>query len=1326
MVGCTVFLILAGILSASAAGSVVDGPGDTIWTRRYSGAGSWSDAATAIAVDASGNVYVTGRSYNSPTLLDDYVTIKYTASGATVWTARYDGNCPVSGQRNDQATAIALDASGYVYVTGSSFSNVSGHVNEDYLTIKYNPANGETVWTRRYTGPGNNGTDIPCALAVKGNCLYVTGQSWGDSVDYATVKYDLNGQLQWERRYDGGVLSNNYDAARGLAVDDSGNVYVTGFSTVTESYPCDYVTIRYDANGYQRWLEVYDGPANYHDKATAIAVDRSGRSVYVTGHSWFLNEDYLTIRYDAQTGSERWTRRYDGTGNANDEPLAIAASPDGGACVTGFSPGDTSGNDYLTIKYDSDGNQSWIARYNGPANRSDQASAIAVGADGGVAVTGESDDTANLGDYATVRYDAAGNQQWVARFDDPSHNRDHATAVAIDGAGHVYITGSAFFSPSLEDYLTIKYDDSPLHDIGVMSIIAPLGVVDSGATVTPQAWLRNYGDSNEVFTARMTVGTSYADTASIALGAEDSVLHSFAPVALSNRGALAVKCSTRLATDGNLANNQKTDSVFVRVLDAEADSILGPAGTVDSGSTITPRANIRNRGNTSVTFIARFDIGSWSDTQNETLAAGATRADSFAHWTASQRGPLTVRCTTLLAGDMVPANNFKTSTVAVAVHDVGAKAIIAPTGLIPPGPVFPQARVHNYGTARESMTVAFTINSPTPYSQTVGLPNGLPLAQDTIIKFTSWTATTGSFTAKCSTYLATDQISANNVVSSPFTVGAVDVGVTTILTPTGSNDTSAALTPSAKVKNLGAFSATFKAFFRLDNGLDPVIYVESVSIANLSVGSESTVTFSVWPKPHAAGNYATRCSTYLAGDANHVNDTSGGSFRITVLPSETGWVRKADAPVGPKNKRVKDGGVLACSNSSDLSDGSDASYIYALKGNNTCEFYRYNIATNTWEAKESIPAVGISGKKKCVKKGSALTKMGGKIYGIKGNNSLEFWSYNPSYRSYPSYSWTQLADVPAGTKKIKEGAGAVAVEVGGASYIYFLKGSGTQELYRYDITTNTWEARENAPLGASGKTWKNGSCIAYDGDSIIHAVKGSYNEFYAYNVRTNAWATLSPVPFVGRGGRKKKVKDGAGLAFLAGHIKCQMPNIKYQIGGTVGGELFALKGGNTYEFWCYSTASDSWTQRPDAPFGSGKKVKAGGALCASTEALYALKGNNTLEFYRYGLSAYSLQPTAHRPNEMSDFQLSTLSLKLSAAPNPFSNATTISYGLPTAGNVSLKLYDVTGQVVQTLANGYHPAGVSSIGLRVLGLPHGLYLLRLETETSASTSKLIVE
>jgi hypothetical protein len=423
------------------------------------------------------------------------------------------------------------------------------------------------------------------------------------------------------------------------------------------------------------------------------------------------------------------------------------------------------------------------------------------------------------------------------------------------------------------------------------------------------------------------------------------------------------------------------------------------------------------------------------------------------------------------------------------------------------------------------------------------------------------------------------------------------------------------------------------------------------------------------------------------------------------IPGESGWARQADVPAGPKAKSVKDGGCIT-----DLEATDAAAFIYGLKGNGRCEFYQYNIAGNAWTAKESIPAVGSSGKKKAVKKGASITDADGVMFAAKGNGTLEWWKYDPALSGSPTYPWTEKTSVPTGAKAIKEGSGSALVKRGDTTFIYFLKGSSTQEFYRYNVGTGVWEPRASAPLGASGKYWKNGSGLTAEDDwetPIIYAVKGSYNEFYAYDVATNTWTTKAPLPFTGSSGKKKKVKDGAGLAFLNNTVYC-------------------LKGGGTREFWTWQADSDKWTQLEDMPAGGGKPVKGGGALTRANDKLFAFKGNNTLEFFSYTPgTAVSSEQIAGSSAQTGDAQRAP-AFSLSVSPTLFRMGATIRYSLPRAGNASLKLYDITGQLITTLASGYHSAGTSSLRLSPSSLSSGIYVLKLATSNTTTTAKLIVE
>ena len=416
------------------------------WVARYNGPGNGADRACGLAVDGSGNVYVTGYSQASGTY--GFATFKYNTNGKRLWGTRYFGPYGYAAL----ATALAIDGSGNVYVTG--YGKSDGLSGDDYAIVKYS-SNGKKLWARTYNSQYSY-PDKPSALAVDGSGnVYVTGSSGGYHEEYLTVKYSTNGQLLWAKKYDGSASGN--DIASAIAVDGSGNVYVSGNSYGSGATK-DYATIKYDTNGKQLWVKRYNGPGKGEDRAEAITVDRSG-NVYVTGISQGSGtlSDYATIKYSTN-GKQLWAARYNGPDNQWELALAIAVDGLGNVYVTGYSEG--ANCDYATIKYNANGKQIWAKRYNGPDNLRDMASAIAVDGSGNVYVAGSSQvegSDYNDCDYATIKYSPSGQQLWVKIYNGPDNKSDWPCGISVDSSGSVYVAGTSEGASTGEDYATIKY-----------------------------------------------------------------------------------------------------------------------------------------------------------------------------------------------------------------------------------------------------------------------------------------------------------------------------------------------------------------------------------------------------------------------------------------------------------------------------------------------------------------------------------------------------------------------------------------------------------------------------------------------------------------------------------------------------------------------------------------------------------------------------------------------------------------------------------------------------------------------------------------------------
>src|SRR6476659_416974 len=429
------------------------------WVVRYNGTGNGIDAIKGMVVDNSGNVYITGSS-NSGANSDDYITIKYNTNGAQQWIARYNG----IGSGSDVPASIFVDAGGNVYVTCYSDVLTGGYIDNDATSIKCDSA-GSQLWASTYHGPQQR-ADAGSAVKVDGNGnVYVTGYTTVRNgaytkKDYLTIKYNSSGVQQWTATYNG--PANQDDAAVGLGLDQTGNAYVTGTSFAGRD-PIgeeDYLTIKYNPAGVQQWTARYNGPISEPDRATAIAVDKAGNS-YVTGYSRGADLDIATVKYNTN-GTQQWVARYDGPAHSSDIAYAIALDDAGNVYVAGSDQAIIYNTDFCTIKYNSSGIQQWEARYASATKDNDEAYAIAIDAGNNVYVTGYINGVSPSWDIATIKYNNSGAQQWAEKYNVPGNGNDNGAAVGVDGAGNVYVAGTSLGKTSDLDFGTIKYNSSGL------------------------------------------------------------------------------------------------------------------------------------------------------------------------------------------------------------------------------------------------------------------------------------------------------------------------------------------------------------------------------------------------------------------------------------------------------------------------------------------------------------------------------------------------------------------------------------------------------------------------------------------------------------------------------------------------------------------------------------------------------------------------------------------------------------------------------------------------------------------------------------------------
>ncbi len=488
--------------------------GSELWRARYNDfliswdcTPVWSnldDVPALIEVDAFGNVYVTGTSLrqydcNSMDYGQDWYlkTVKYDAEGNEQWVASSFAGDYWIGQWNSfgsrrQPLAMAVDESGNVYVTG--WKKVAESIPQKVVTSKYSP-DGDRLWHASYE-PGVDEGAVAVGVSVDHmDTASVVGLIWESNRVQGSFKvdYDADGQAQRTTRYS--FPGEGYALTSFVKLDPQGDLYVSIRAQE------DLVTIRYDASGNMLWMARYAGLGD--DIPAGLELDTGG-NVYVTGSSQGAGDayDFVTIKYDDQ-GDEVWSVLYDSTDGGSDKASSLCLLAEGDLVVVGASEGADSGYDIATVLYDANGVERWVARYVGTRSEDVWPAPVVGDVDpsGNVIVAGSRTGARTGSEYAMVKYSPAGEEQWVnlCRTMEVDGLEEHPMTMAVDGEGRVYVSGS-----SCRDFIghcnivTAKYDadGAPLW---VSHYDGPAGGSDEGVFVI-------VSDSGYVYVVGITEG----------------------------------------------------------------------------------------------------------------------------------------------------------------------------------------------------------------------------------------------------------------------------------------------------------------------------------------------------------------------------------------------------------------------------------------------------------------------------------------------------------------------------------------------------------------------------------------------------------------------------------------------------------------------------------------------------------------------------------------------------------------------------------------------------------------------------------------------------
>jgi uncharacterized delta-60 repeat protein len=464
--------------------------GNILWEKKYDNATHGNDYPVGLVISTEGDLYVTGISRYG--LQDPYsfLTIKYDSAGREVFVSRYN----ISG--NDVFTSnILRDNAGNVFICGAAV----GH-NYDFLVLKYrskqrgdwnalryegtntavpgtfltdlsgnsyysgwdgsalvfgkNDITSHSVWTNAIAGLIDART-VGSVLDPEGNlCLTGSARNSRGNLDILTAKISPSGSLLWIRSFDGPDGNDDFGVA--LASDSLGNILVTGMSHGTQTLD-DIVVLRYRPDGTLEWVSRYNFPFDHDEDPAGIAVDHAGNA-YVVGSVVRPNSSYdiAIIKFDT-LGVQQWLRLYNGPGTGADQAVAIVLDRHDTIYAVGKSYGGATSTDIVLLKYDPAGNRQWVSRYTGSGPYPEEPTAMSIDGTGSPVVVGIAYHQSSSFDCLTIKFDPTGVILWQTEYDGPSHGGDYASGVAIDPRGSIYVCGTSLGSGSGNDIVTIRY-----------------------------------------------------------------------------------------------------------------------------------------------------------------------------------------------------------------------------------------------------------------------------------------------------------------------------------------------------------------------------------------------------------------------------------------------------------------------------------------------------------------------------------------------------------------------------------------------------------------------------------------------------------------------------------------------------------------------------------------------------------------------------------------------------------------------------------------------------------------------------------------------------
>jgi hypothetical protein len=485
------------------------------WWTKQDGSTTGTAASTealAIASDSSKNYFVVGSTTAN---LDGniinvgitaYFITKYDVSGSKQWTKTAG---PPGYYSFTVANAVAVDTSDNIYVTGEADQGVHGNSLIGYgdaFIAKYDTS-GNIIWTKEI-GVADGvvvtygiGTDSSNNVYVVGTTdTGLDGNALVGNTDMFVMKFNSSGVKQWTKEL--GVAGDDL-VIKGLAIDSSANVYVTGntntgFDGNTLMGATDFFVTKFDSSGTKAWTKEL-GVSSAITEAYSVAVDTSGNAYIggttrggLDGNTLSGSSDFFVTKYSS-AGVKAWTKQLGASGKST-YGLAVKTDSSNNVFITGDTTANLDGNtlvgnlSYFITKYNTSGTKQWT-KENGGASGRLYPYGITVDGSDNLVITGSTNvafdghSLTGVTDIFNAKYDTSGTKIWTTQLGGTAYTSVHVTGLGLDSSKNIYIGGylpgsmDGLTQTGLNDFYLAKYNST-----GSRLWSAQLGVASKSTT----------------------------------------------------------------------------------------------------------------------------------------------------------------------------------------------------------------------------------------------------------------------------------------------------------------------------------------------------------------------------------------------------------------------------------------------------------------------------------------------------------------------------------------------------------------------------------------------------------------------------------------------------------------------------------------------------------------------------------------------------------------------------------------------------------------------------------------------------------------------------